>query len=91
MTLNTLKQELRAGKKPEDLGGHYIGGGIARSAYAVGPFVVKTNDESGWNASLRYKQELLARYNENLRATQERNECSRWISTDGAFSCATNR
>ena len=55
MTLGQLKAQLRAGKNPRQLGGKVIGSGWYKTAYAVGPFVVKEdNDES-----LEIKRDIL--------------------------------
>lgn len=45
-TLSTLKEALRAGQTPRDLGGICLGSGIDREAWRIGPFVVK--ESSTW-------------------------------------------
>lgn len=41
LTLNQLRDQLRRGLHPTDIGGSRLGNGAYRTAFAVGPFVVK--------------------------------------------------
>lgn len=57
MTLSQLKQALRDGKTPDDLPSVKLGSGSFRTAYKVGPFVVKRKSDSDYYNTLAARRE----------------------------------